>query len=60
VVDQLSVANWMFATVNRDEDAEPLPYPEPLARPGLDAVSAESTSDGASPAEIAAFFGSPG
>lgn len=67
VVDQLAAANWMFATVNRDEDAEALPYPEPIARPGLASgagpeeagVVDESTSDGASPAEIAAFFGAP-
>ncbi len=24
----------MFATVNRDEDSEPLDYPEPVPRPG--------------------------
>ncbi|MEU6589700.1 hypothetical protein ABZ923_10820 [Streptomyces sp. NPDC046881] len=34
VVDQLAEANWMFATVNRDEDAEPLEYPKPVPRPG--------------------------
>ncbi|GAA3770644.1 hypothetical protein [Streptomyces chiangmaiensis] len=34
VVDQLQEANWMFATVNRDEDSEPLDYPEPVHRPG--------------------------
>ncbi|WP_200303748.1 hypothetical protein [Streptomyces adelaidensis] len=34
VVDQLSEANWMFATVNRDEDSDPLDYPEPVPRPG--------------------------
>lgn len=33
VVDQLAEANWMFATVNRDEDAEPLEYPKPVPRP---------------------------
>ncbi|GAA4708430.1 hypothetical protein GCM10023263_54670 [Phytohabitans rumicis] len=60
VVDQLAVANWMFATVNRDEDAEQIPYPEPLARPGLETSPEEPTPDGASPAEIAAFFGLPG
>lgn len=32
-VDRLSEANWMFATVNRDEDAAPLDYPEPVPRP---------------------------
>jgi hypothetical protein len=58
VVDQLAVANWMFASVNRDEDTEPLPYPEPLARPGLDSVAAPE-SGAATPAEIAAFFSSP-
>ncbi|MEI5523808.1 hypothetical protein WB401_32660 [Streptomyces brasiliscabiei] len=33
VVDQLAEANWMFATVNRDEDADPLDYPTPVPRP---------------------------
>lgn len=59
VADQLAVANWMFATVNRDEDAESLPYPEPIARPGSDTGPAEPKSEAASPAEIAAFFGAP-
>ncbi|MEU6573308.1 hypothetical protein [Streptomyces sp. NPDC046805] len=34
VVDQLAEANWMFATVNADEDSDPLDYPEPVHRPG--------------------------
>ncbi|MET8687704.1 hypothetical protein ABZV77_26175 [Streptomyces sp. NPDC004732] len=34
VVDQLADANWMFATVNQDEDADPLDPPKPLPRPG--------------------------
>ncbi|WUD73596.1 hypothetical protein OG937_18860 [Streptomyces sp. NBC_00510] len=34
VVDHLAEANWMFATVNRDEDAEALEYPPPVPRPG--------------------------
>ncbi|MFD3378367.1 MULTISPECIES: hypothetical protein [unclassified Streptomyces] len=34
VVDQLAEANWMFATVNRDEDSEPLEFPEAVPRPG--------------------------
>ncbi|WP_457032608.1 hypothetical protein [Kitasatospora sp. P5_F3] len=34
VVDHLAVANWMFATINRDEEAEPLDPPEPVTRPG--------------------------
>lgn len=58
VVDQLAVANWMFATVNRDENAEPLPYPEPLTRPGLQ-DAARPESDAATPGEIAAFFSAP-
>ncbi|WP_443046477.1 hypothetical protein [Streptomyces sp. DSM 40750] len=48
VVDQLAEANWMFATVNRDEDAEPLDYPEPVPRP----VTAEDGRTG--PASTAA------
>ncbi|MEU6087378.1 hypothetical protein ABZ865_11320 [Streptomyces sp. NPDC047085] len=68
-VDQLAEANWMFATVNRDEDAEPLEYPKPVPRPGAEqppAPRAESAGEGAgqdaaevrnpSPAELARFF----
>jgi len=67
-VDHLAVANWLFATVNRDEDAEEVPFPEPLRRPGAveashddrdDAPEARPARDrgarGASAAEIAAF-----
>ncbi|MFI6644292.1 hypothetical protein [Streptomyces sp. NPDC050504] len=32
-VDQLAEANWMFAMVNRDEEADPLDHPEPIPRP---------------------------
>ncbi|MFJ8022030.1 hypothetical protein [Streptomyces sp. NPDC096311] len=65
VVDQLAEANWMFATVNRDEDSEPLEHPEPVPRPGQ---SAHPMSGGESErgdgkdhrmptkAELAAFF----
>ncbi|GAA5057217.1 hypothetical protein [Streptomyces similanensis] len=35
-VDRLAEANWMFATVNRDEDTEPLEYPKPVPRPGTE------------------------
>lgn len=62
-VDQLAEANWMFATVNRDEEAEPLDYPEPVPRPGSRQESgtpdpAPSTEDvrNPSPAELAQFF----
>ncbi|GAA3811533.1 hypothetical protein ACFS5L_32220 [Streptomyces phyllanthi] len=70
-MDQLAVANWMFATVNRDEDTEPAPYPEPVPRPG-DGGGPASTTPGtplgssaadekrsATPAEIVAFLNSP-
>lgn len=40
-VDQLAEANWMFATVNQDEDAEPLEYPVPVSRPGAEPAAAE-------------------
>ncbi|GAA1221485.1 hypothetical protein GCM10009665_09620 [Kitasatospora nipponensis] len=72
-VDHLAVANWMFAAVNRDEDAEPMDPPEPLVRPGLpspDRDPAEpagppvvppsgqpETATGPSAAELAGFFG---
>ncbi|OEJ25553.1 hypothetical protein AR457_14835 [Streptomyces agglomeratus] len=50
-VDQLAEANWMFATVNQDEDAEPLEYPAPVPRPSDgpadEPESAEPTADGA-------------
>ncbi|MGW3289159.1 hypothetical protein ACWDR3_31435 [Streptomyces sp. NPDC001002] len=65
VVDQLAVANWMFATVNRDEDTEPAPYPEPVPRPSGGAVevpeqvSPPAVEQGASAAEIVAFLSSP-
>ncbi|WP_280854241.1 hypothetical protein [Streptomyces sp. SAI-041] len=66
VVDHLAVANWMFATVNRDEDTEPAEYPEAVPRPGggprgagaadVPVVGDESA---ATPAEIVAFLSSP-
>ncbi|MEU9188582.1 hypothetical protein AB0D14_29415 [Streptomyces sp. NPDC048484] len=63
VVDQLAEANWMFATVNRDEDSEPIDFPEPLPRPG--AEEKEPVTDTAPPLrrqqpsalELAQFFG---
>lgn len=67
VVDQIAEANWMFATVNRDEDAEPLEYPQPVPRPatGEDeptATAATSPSPSTkpvrnpTPTELAQFF----
>ncbi|MFI6467684.1 hypothetical protein [Streptomyces sp. NPDC050528] len=65
-VDQLAEANWMFATVNRDEDADPLEYPKPVPRPethnsspahGTSAPPPDTaTEDNPSPAELARFF----
>ncbi|MBB5940079.1 hypothetical protein [Streptomyces zagrosensis] len=41
-VDHLAESNWMFATVNRDEDSEPLDYPQPTPRPGDESAAAEA------------------
>ncbi|SDI30297.1 hypothetical protein SAMN05192558_10751 [Actinokineospora alba] len=58
MVDHLAVSNWMFASVNRDEDAEEIPYPQAIPRPG-DAPQAKDEQDGsAGPADLAAFFSS--
>ncbi|MFI6440473.1 hypothetical protein [Streptomyces sp. NPDC050759] len=65
VVDQLAEANWMFATVNRDEDADPLEYPKPVPRPGVpepESVAAPASTPADIPArnptptELAQFF----
>ncbi|MET7360003.1 hypothetical protein ABZS76_16330 [Streptomyces sp. NPDC005562] len=60
VVDQLAQANWMFATVNQDEDADPLGPPRPLPRPGDDPVEEPDpplqAHSNPGPAELAAFF----
>ncbi|MFI7320520.1 hypothetical protein [Streptomyces venezuelae] len=64
VVDQLAQANWMFATVNQDEDADPLDPPQPIPRPDADSLP-DDTGDvqHATPAapkptavQLAAFF----
>ncbi|MGK5631221.1 hypothetical protein [Streptomyces sp. URMC 123] len=70
VADQLAVANWMFATVNSDEDADPLEYPAPIPRPGdgprpdaPDDTAGSGGADGASgrarpsAQELMLFFG---
>ncbi|GAA3769479.1 hypothetical protein GCM10023083_03560 [Streptomyces phyllanthi] len=54
VVDQLAEANWMFATVNRDEDAEPLEYPKPVPRPVERGPETSSDPAVSSPAASAA------
>ncbi|WP_328940100.1 hypothetical protein OG288_23025 [Streptomyces tauricus] len=57
VVDQLAEANWMFATVNRDEDSEPLEFPEALPRPGDQPEAGPTHRAGAPTAEeLTRFF----
>lgn len=64
-VDHLAVANWMFATVHRDEDTEPAEYPEAVPRPSRAGTEAPETQRvvgrerSATPAEIVAFLNSP-
>ncbi|MFF1381173.1 hypothetical protein [Streptomyces sp. NPDC058308] len=45
VVDQLAQSNWMFATVNQDEDADPLDPPQPIPRPGADPLPDDTGDD---------------
>ncbi|MVO83875.1 hypothetical protein GPA10_03610 [Streptomyces sp. p1417] len=59
-VDRLAEANWMFAMVNRDEDAEPLEPPEPLPRPDADSTPAaepDAAPRAPGPGDLATFFG---
>ncbi|MFJ5225800.1 hypothetical protein [Streptomyces sp. NPDC088400] len=60
-VDQLQEANWMFATVNRDEDADTLDYPLPIPRPGQtpgqpEDPTASDTAERPSVEELSTFF----
>ncbi|WP_326704062.1 hypothetical protein [Streptomyces cyaneofuscatus] len=62
-VDQLAESNWMFATVNQDEEAETLEYPVAVRRPGAADVpgpgaAAEDISKEARPSsvELTRFF----
>ncbi|MFI0912097.1 hypothetical protein [Streptomyces abikoensis] len=45
LVDHAAVSNWMTATINSGEDAEPLDYPEPVARPGSPDSHENATAD---------------
>ncbi|KRV49700.1 hypothetical protein AQ490_18490 [Wenjunlia vitaminophila] len=64
-VDHLAIGNWMFASVNRDEYADPLDPPEAVPRPGAGGAPTpggtpardSSTVRGPSGAELAQFFG---
>ncbi|MFD3737688.1 hypothetical protein [Streptomyces sp. NPDC058629] len=44
VVDHLAAANWMFASVNTDEDSDPPEAPVAVPRPG-DRTETEETPD---------------
>ncbi|MFG3284685.1 hypothetical protein [Streptomyces sp. NPDC048111] len=65
-VDHLAVANWMTATINSGEDADPLEYPEAVPRPGsppstpahdiAPAEGAAPTADPPSAAQLFEFF----
>ncbi|MFE9121299.1 hypothetical protein [Streptomyces sp. NPDC007172] len=64
-VDHLAVANWMTATINSGEDADPLDYPEAVPRPAPPGTPAPSGSapdasaeepDLPSPSQLARFF----
>ncbi|MEU8519775.1 hypothetical protein [Streptomyces sp. NBC_01216] len=63
-VDHLAAANWMFASVNTDEDSDPPEAPVPVPRPGdgdrpSDAGGAtpeEPEPEGPSRAELMRFF----
>ncbi|WP_411577264.1 hypothetical protein [Streptomyces sp. HUAS TT20] len=55
VVDQLAESNWMFATVHRDEDSEPLDPPQSLRRPGMD-TRPDQDPERPSLAELAELF----
>ncbi|MET8056215.1 hypothetical protein ACWECC_02245 [Streptomyces microflavus] len=56
-VDHLAAANWMFASVNTDEDDEPPEAPVPVPRPGDEAVDAPPEEpEPLSPSDLARFF----
>ncbi|MEU1781222.1 hypothetical protein ABZ545_17235 [Streptomyces abikoensis] len=67
LVDHAAVSNWMTATINSGEDAEPLDYPEPVPRPGpretdsepdeSHQVARESSTGAPSSHQLASFFG---
>lgn len=58
-VDHLAIGNWMFASVNRDEYADPPDVPDPVPRPGQAGQDPEppGAERGPSGAELARFFG---
>lgn len=60
VVDHLAIAHWMYASVNRDEYADPPEAPVPGPRPGAGAAGAsggQPDDSGPTASELARFFG---
>ncbi|MFJ9569005.1 hypothetical protein [Streptomyces bacillaris] len=62
-VDHLAAANWMFASVNTDEDADPPEAPVPVPRPGDSPLSEDTppatepeVPEGLDRAELMRFF----
>lgn len=56
--DALEVSNYLFIQANSAADAEPIPEPQPIPRPGQPEVVPEKPKpeDFASGQEVAAFF----
>ncbi|MFG2721595.1 hypothetical protein ACGFW5_25385 [Streptomyces sp. NPDC048416] len=59
-VDHLAVANWMTATINSGEDADPLDYPEAVPRPASAGAASTDDPDGAAVPDSPAEFPTPG
>ncbi|NEC21177.1 hypothetical protein [Streptomyces parvus] len=57
VSDALELSNWLFYQANSSEDAEPLPAPTPMRRPGQEAAAVEPAQPTyASTEEVVDFF----
>ncbi|WP_149183952.1 hypothetical protein [Streptomyces sp. TRM49041] len=61
-VDHLAAANWMFASVNTDEDSDPPEPPVPVPRPGDQRAASDeepeapSAQEAPSRTELMRFF----
>ncbi|MFG3176584.1 hypothetical protein ACGFZC_16170 [[Kitasatospora] papulosa] len=57
VHDALELSNWLFYQANSSEDAEPVPAPTPMRRPGVEEVALEPVKPTyASTDEVVDFF----
>ncbi|NEB42544.1 hypothetical protein [Streptomyces sp. SID14515] len=57
VSDALELSNWLFYQANSSEDAEPVPAPTPMRRPGQEDAAAEPAQPTyASTEEVVDFF----